>query len=63
VKPPGRPAVSGEPLTANEAIEHAARILAEAELERSNLPLMERLEKLAETWLGIAQTLVEKERI
>ena len=50
-------------MTADEAIGHAARILTEAELERTNLALMERLEKLAETWLGIAQTLVEKERV
>lgn len=48
---------------ADDAIENAARILREAELERGNLPLMERLDSIAETWLGIANLLNERERV
>lgn len=50
-------------MTTDEAIQHAARILQEAELERGNLPLMERLDSIAHTWLGIANLLAERERV
>lgn len=49
--------------TAAEAIEHAARLLAQAELELTNLPLMERLDELAGSWLSIAAILTERERV
>ncbi|NXY93515.1 hypothetical protein HYE82_03640 [Streptomyces sp. BR123] len=49
-------------MTADEAITHAARLLAQAELEITNLPLMERLDELASSWLSIAAIMVERER-
>ncbi|MEW2415302.1 hypothetical protein AB0953_16525 [Streptomyces sp. NPDC046866] len=49
-------------MTADEAISHAARLLAQAELEITNLPLMERLDELAGSWLSIAAIMVERER-
>jgi len=56
-------AAAGLTTTCDEAIGHAARILAEAELERCNLPLMERLERIADSWINIANLLREKERV
>lgn len=50
-------------MTTDEAIGNAARILHEAELERGNLPLMERLDSMADTWLAIAALLAERERV
>ncbi|MFK0222224.1 hypothetical protein ACIQWN_29040 [Streptomyces vinaceus] len=49
-------------LTAEEALSHAARLLAQAELELTNLPLMERLDELASSWLSVAAILTERER-
>lgn len=40
-------------VTTQEAIENAERLLKNAEME-TNLALMERLEKLADSWIGIA---------
>ncbi|MEU3665759.1 hypothetical protein [Streptomyces virginiae] len=48
--------------TAGEAVGHAARLLAQAELELTNLPLMERLDQLACSWLAVANVLAERER-
>jgi len=50
-------------VTSQEAIEHAARLLHEAELRITNLPLMERLNELAGSWLSIAHLMAEKERV
>jgi hypothetical protein len=50
-------------VTVDQAVEQAARILHEAELERANLPLMERLDSIADTWVSIAQLLAERERV
>ncbi|MET9467778.1 hypothetical protein ABZY44_23845 [Streptomyces sp. NPDC006544] len=50
-------------MTADEAIGHAARLLAQAELELTNLPLMERLDDLAASWLSIAAIMTERERV
>lgn len=50
-------------MTCDEAIGHAARLLAEAELEATNLQRMERLEKLADSWINIANLLRERERV
>ena len=50
-------------VTAGEAIAHAARLLAQAELELTNLPLMERLDQLACSWLAVANLLNERERV
>lgn len=51
-----------ERITADDAIAHAARILHEAELERTNPVMMERLDSIADTWVTIAQLLAERER-
>lgn len=51
------------PLTCDGALGNAARLLHEAELERSNLALVERLEKLADSWISIANLLRERERL
>ncbi|MFE2140197.1 hypothetical protein ACFXA3_00255 [Streptomyces sp. NPDC059456] len=50
-------------MTADEAIGHAARLLAQAELELTNLPLIERLDQLACSWLAVANLLNERERV
>lgn len=48
--------------TSDQAIDNAARLLERAELELTNLPLMERLEGLADSWLNLAHLLRERER-
>lgn len=50
-------------MTADEAIANAARLLAQAEMELTNLPLMERLDDLAGSWLSIAALVTERERV
>lgn len=51
------------PITADNAIANAARLLYEAETHLTNLPMMERLDSLADTWLGVAALLTERERV
>jgi hypothetical protein len=57
--------VTGQPpttaLTMDTALHNAERLLNAAEVE-TNLPLMERLEHLADTWVGIAALLHEREK-
>lgn len=48
-------------MTFDEAIGNAVRVLQAAETE-TNLPLMERLDQLACSWLSIANLLAERER-
>lgn len=48
-------------MTFDEAIANAARLLQAAELE-TNLAMMERLEKLADSWVSIANLIRERER-
>ncbi|MCY0917047.1 hypothetical protein OS965_02500 [Streptomyces sp. H27-G5] len=50
-------------MNADEALVHAARLLAQAEMELTNLPLMERLDELASSWLSLAAILAERERV
>lgn len=50
-------------MTSEKAIENACRLLEQAELELTNLPLMERLDELASSWLSAAALLAEKERV
>lgn len=50
-------------VTSEQAIENAARLLDRAEIELTNLPLMERLDQLAVSWIQVAQLLAEKERV
>lgn len=55
----GAQPVTQEPqLTPDIALANAARLLHNAELE-TNLPLMERLENLADSWIAVARTLAE----
>lgn len=51
-----------EPITPQAAIENAARLLRAAELETNHL-LMERLDELATSWLGMAHLLMEREAV
>ncbi|MFF7184700.1 hypothetical protein ACFZAR_05575 [Streptomyces sp. NPDC008222] len=53
------PATQEQPLTVDTALANAARLLHNAELE-TNLPLMERLEHLADSWIAVARTLAER---
>lgn len=47
-------------MTSDEAIGNAVRLLQHAETE-TNLELMKRLEGLADSWLGVAALLRERE--
>ncbi|MER6531172.1 hypothetical protein [Streptomyces sp. NPDC001508] len=47
--------------TEDQAIDNAARLLERAEIELTNLPLMERLEGLADSWLNVAHLLRQRE--
>jgi len=47
-------------VTADEAIANAARLLANAEMT-TDQALMDRLDALARTWLGIAECLTARE--
>lgn len=49
-------------ITIEHAFANAARLLAEAELELTNLQRMERLEKLADSWILMASWLIQRER-
>ena len=49
-------------MTFEQAIENATRILQAAELE-TNLAMMERLEKLADSWISIANTITVREQM
>ncbi|MFF3398255.1 hypothetical protein ACFYW6_07050 [Streptomyces sp. NPDC002659] len=49
-------------ISAENAIENASRRLEQAEMELTNLPLMERLENLATSWLAVAHLVMERER-
>jgi hypothetical protein len=50
-----------QPITVDVALDNAARLLRNAEGE-TDRHLMERLEKLADSWISIANTLVARER-
>ncbi|WP_177204329.1 hypothetical protein [Streptomyces sp. CC53] len=49
--------------TEDQALANAARLLERAELELTNLPLMERLDQLAVSWINLAHLLRDRERI
>jgi hypothetical protein len=59
-EPVPNPPVEALP-TVDEAIANAARLLRNAELE-TNLAVMERLERLADSWNAIAHTLLASQR-
>ncbi|MFE0270826.1 hypothetical protein ACFWZY_01600 [Streptomyces sp. NPDC058992] len=48
--------------TEGQALANAARLLERAELELTNLPLMERYDELAASWMNLAQLLHDRER-
>lgn len=48
--------VAVEPITADSALENAARLLRNAEVVTDHA-LMERLEHLADSWIAIARTI------
>lgn len=48
--------------TSDQAIANAARLLERAEIELTNLPLMNQLDNLADSWIRIASQMAEKER-
>lgn len=49
------------PLTVDTALQNAARLLRNAELETNHV-LMERIEKLADSWVSIAALLAQRDR-
>lgn len=49
------------PLTADSALAHAARLLQNAELVTDH-SLMQRLESIADSWIAIARTIIERDR-
>jgi hypothetical protein len=50
-----------EPVTVDTALANAARILHNAEMETNHVT-MERLEKLADSWISIAAQLIHRDR-
>lgn len=53
--------VTAEEVTSDKALANAVRLLTFAEKE-TNLPLMERLESLADSWISVAALLMSKEQ-
>jgi hypothetical protein len=53
-------AAATAPVTVDTAIANAARLLQNAEMI-TDLALMERLERLADSWIAIARTVTERE--
>ena len=53
--------VAGQEITVQSALLNAARLLGNAELE-TDLSRMERMEKLADSWIAIASTLAVANR-
>ena len=56
-----QPQQQTDPVTFTMAIDNAARLLRNAEGE-TNLPLMERIEKLADSWISVAGLLLQRDR-
>lgn len=50
-----------DPLTVDSSLAHAARLLLNAEVVTDH-SLMQRLESLADSWISIARTLMERDR-
>lgn len=50
-------------ITSEQALQNAARLLEQAELELTNLLLVERLDELASSWLSLSNLLMERERV
>lgn len=58
-QPPAPPAA--EPVTTDGALANASRLLHNAEMV-TDLAFMQRLESLADSWISIARTLLERDR-
>lgn len=58
-QPPAPPTV--DPLTVDSTLANAARLLLNAEVVTDH-SLMQRLEALADSWISIARTLMERDR-
>lgn len=52
---------AADPLTVDGSLSNAARLLLNAEVVTDH-SLMQRLESLADSWIAIARTLMERER-
>lgn len=52
---------AAEPFTSESALANAARLLLNAELI-TDQALMQRFESLADSWIAIARTIVERDR-
>jgi len=52
---------AADPLTVDSSLGHAARLLLNAEVVTDH-SLMQRLESLADSWISIARTLLERDR-
>lgn len=57
---PLRPTLIESPPNLDEALRNAARLLRAAETE-TDRGLMERLEKLADSWIGLASLLTQRD--
>ncbi|NUP39181.1 MAG: hypothetical protein HOY76_19745 [Streptomyces sp.] len=57
---PAAPAAA-TPITSETALGHAARLLLNAELI-TDQALMQRFESLADSWISIARTIVDRDR-
>lgn len=55
------PAAAADPVTVDSSVANAARLLLNAEMVTDH-SLMQRLESLADSWIAIARTLMERER-
>lgn len=54
--------MTAEVMSFAEAVENAVRVLKHAEGE-TNLAAMERMEHLADSWLGLARMLLDREHV
>ncbi|MGW1744577.1 hypothetical protein ACWCRD_02955 [Streptomyces sp. NPDC002092] len=52
---------AADPLTVDSSLAHAARLLLNAEVVTDH-SLMQRLESLADSWISIARTILERDR-
>lgn len=52
---------AAEPITADSALANAGRLLLNAEMITDH-SLMQRLESLADSWISIARTVIERDR-
>lgn len=52
---------AADPVTVDSSLANAARLLLNAEVVTDH-SLMQRLESLADSWIAIARTLMERER-